>query len=71
MPRGRKKVVDYDAEIKRVKDEINKLNDSLKLKKAELSTLEAKKQAEDYNDIIKAIESSGKTKEEIIKLINK
>lgn len=71
MPRGRKKVINYEAEIESIEAEIEKLNNTLKKKKAELKELKAKKQEADNVDIIKAIESSGKTKEEIIKLLKK
>ena len=71
MARGRKKVIDYDAEIKNLEAEITKLSDIVKKKRTELKALKAKKQEADNVDIIKAIESSGKTKEEIIKLLKK
>lgn len=71
MPRGRKKVVDYDAEINALEEEIAKLTDNLKKKKDQLKALKDKKKTSDNAELIKLIEESGKTKEEIAKLLKK
>ena len=70
MPRGRKKTGTIEEQIEVLRNEIEALKAETKKKQDKLKELESKKKAEDNKEIMDAIEKSGKSKEEIIRLLS-
>ena len=70
MPRGRKKLGTIEEQIEVLRNEIEAMKVETKKKQDKLKELESKKKAEDNKEIMDAIEKSGKSKEEIIRLLS-
>ena len=70
MPRGRKKAGTIDEQIEVLRNEIEALKAETKKKQDKLKELEKKKEAEDNKEIMEAVARSGKSKEEILRLIS-
>ena len=70
MPRGRKKLGTVDEQIEVLRNEIEALKAETKKKQDKLKELEKKKKAEDSKEIMDAVVKSGKSKEEIIRMIS-
>lgn len=70
MARGRKKKpTDINEQIALLEETINSLTVELKAKKAELSNLEKVKKEQEQQALLDAIVASGKTKEQIMELL--
>ena len=70
MARGRKKKpTDINEQIALLEETINSLTVELKAKKAELANLEKVKKEQEQQALLDAIVASGKTKEQIMELI--
>lgn len=71
MPRGRKKkeILTVDQKIMKVEGEIQELNDTIKVKKAELKALQKEKESEDKQVLLEAIKESGKSVDEILEML--
>lgn len=71
MPRPKKYSHAHSTEeaIEKVSGEIASLQEQLKAKKLELKNLQRQKEAEDEKRILAAAKASGKSSEEIIRLI--
>ena len=70
MPRGRKKLGTVEEQIEVLKNEIEALKAETKKKQDKLKELEKKKEAEDNKEIMEAVARSGKSKDEILRLIS-
>lgn len=70
MPRGRKKAGTIDEQIEGLRNEIEALKAETKKKQDKLKELEKEKEAEDNKEIMEAVARSGKSKEEILRLIS-
>lgn len=71
MPRGRKKKLPVDELIVQTEKEIADLKSQISEKRKELKKLKAEKENEDRERLMKAVEASGKSFEEVISLLNK
>ena len=70
MARGRKKKpTDINEQIALLEETINSLTVELKAKKAELANLEKVKKEQEQQALLDAIIASGKTKEQIMELL--
>jgi hypothetical protein len=70
MARGRKKKpTDINEQIALLEETINSLTVELKAKKAELANLEKVKKEQEQQALLDAIVASGKTKEQIMELL--
>lgn len=70
MARGRKKKpTDINEQISLLEETINNLTAELKAKKAELASLEKVKKEQEQQALLDAIVASGKTKEQIMELL--
>lgn len=70
MARGRKKKpTDINEQIALLEETINSLTAELKTKKAELANLEKVKKEQEQQALLDAIVASGKTKEQIMELL--
>lgn len=70
MARGRKKKpTDINEQIALLEETINSLTIELKAKKAELANLEKVKKEQEQQALLDAIVASGKTKEQIMELL--
>lgn len=70
MARGRKKKpTDINEQIALLEEAISNLAAELKAKKAELANLEKVKKEQEQQALLNAIAASGKTKEEIMELL--
>ena len=70
MARGRKKKpTDINEQIALLEETISNLTAELKTKKAELANLEKVKKEQEQQALLDAIVASGKTKEEIMELL--
>lgn len=70
MARGRKKKpTDINEQIALLEETISNLTAELKAKKAELANLEKAKKEQEQQALLNAIAASGKTKEEIMELL--
>lgn len=70
MARGRKKKpTDINEQIALLEETINSLTAELKAKKAELANLEKVKKEQEQQALLDAIVASGKTKEQIMELL--
>lgn len=70
MARGRKKKpTDINEQIALLEETISNLTTELKAKKAELANLEKAKKEQEQQALLNAIAASGKTKEEIMELL--
>ena len=70
MPRGRKKKpTDINEQIALLEETISNLTAELKTKKAELANLEKVKKEQEQQALLDAIVASGKTKEQIMELL--
>lgn len=70
MARGRKKKpTDINEQITLLEETISNLTAELKAKKAELANLEKVKKEQEQQALLNAIAASGKTKEEIMELL--
>lgn len=70
MARGRKKKpTDINEQIALLKETISNLTAELKTKKAELANLEQVKKEQEQQVLLDAIVASGKTKEQIMELL--
>lgn len=70
MARGRKKKpTDINEQIALLEETISNLTAELKAKKAELANLEKVKKEQEQQALLNAIAASGKTKEEIMELL--
>ena len=70
MARGRKKKpTDINEQIALLEETINNLTAELKAKKAELANLEKVKKEQEQQALLDAIVASGKTKEQIMELL--
>ena len=70
MPRGRKKLGTVEEQIEVLKNEIEALKAETKKKQDKLKELEKKMEAEDNKEIMEAVARSGKSKDEILRLIS-
>ena len=70
MARGRKKKpTDINEQIALLEETISNLTAELKTKKAELANLEKVKKEQEQKALLDAIVASGKTKEQIMELL--
>ncbi|MGN8906410.1 hypothetical protein ACTND3_08825 [Bacillota bacterium HCP28S3_F12] len=70
MARGRKKKpTDINEQIALLEETISNLTAELKAKKAELANLEKVKKEQEQQALLDAIVASGKTKEQIMELL--
>ena len=70
MARGRKKKpTDINEQIALLEETISNLTAELKAKQAELTNLEKVKKEQEQQALLNAIAASGKTKEEIMELL--
>ena len=70
MARGRKKKpTDINEQIALLEETISNLTAELKAKKAELANLEKVKKEQEQQTLLDAIVASGKTKEQIMELL--
>lgn len=70
MARGRKKKpTDINEQIALLEETISNLTAELKTKKAELANLEKVKKEQEQQALLDAIVASGKTKEQIMELL--
>lgn len=70
MARGRKKKpTDINEQIALLEETISNLTAELKAKKAELTNLEKVKKEQEQQALLNAIAASGKTREEIMELL--
>ena len=70
MARGRKKKpTDINEQIALLEETISNLTAELKAKKAELASLEKVKKEQEQQALLDAIVASGKTKEQIMELL--
>lgn len=70
MARGRKKKpTDINEQIALLEETVSNLTAELKAKKAELSNLERVKKEQEQQALLDAIVASGKTKEQIMELL--
>ena len=70
MARGRKKKpTDINEQIALLEETISNLTAELKAKKAELASLEKIKKEQEQQALLDAIVASGKTKEQIMELL--
>lgn len=70
MTRGRKKKpTDINEQIALLEETVSNLTAELKAKKAELSNLERVKKEQEQQALLDAIVASGKTKEQIMELL--
>ena len=70
MSRGRKKKpTDINEQIALLEETISNLTAELKTKKAELANLEKVKKEQEQQALLDAIVASGKTKEQIMELL--
>ena len=70
MARGRKKKpTDINEQIALLEETISNLTAELKAKKAELTSLEKIKKEQEQQALLDAIVASGKTKEQIMELL--
>lgn len=70
MARGRKKKpTDINEQIALLEETISNLTAELKAKKAKLANLEKAKKEQEQQALLNAIAASGKTKEEIMELL--
>ena len=70
MPRGRKKLGTIDEQIESLRNEIEALKAETKKKQDKLKELEKKKETEDNKEIMDAVAKSGKSKDEILRLLS-
>lgn len=73
MPRGKKKQPDVSIaeKIEAIKKEIDKLGEELKAKKAALKKLEKEAAEEKKAQLLKAVEESGKSIDDVLDFLKK
>ena len=69
MPRGVKKTINFDVELARVEEQINKHADSLAKLKAEKKALQEKKDFADLKALQDLISKEGKSVADIVEIV--
>ena len=71
MPRGRKKKVElsFSERYEALKNEVQELENNLKVKKAEIKKMEKAAEEEKAKELMEAITSSGKSLEDVMEFL--